>query len=433
MLEWHVVSSAVYYAADASTLNDNYLYFLSDTKEIYKGAQGFTQAVEMLVAPEYALPTTPARKRIYIHPTTLEGKVYDGKAWTTVIKPVVDAVVADGTDPVNSKAVIAYVAAEIDKVAGSGDLLASLSYAKDAIKLTTTNAAGETADLLLEGIGTTLNYDKATGALELKDVSGTVLGTAVNLDLERFVSDAVYDPETKKITLSFNDSSEPLVIDVADLVDTYTAENSKSIALTVTANKFKAEAIIASTEGNMLQSTDTGLYVAATDLTNYQTLVADATANNLATLTATGQVKDGGVAVGGAAFAASPNATTLATEAAASAAIAAAIDTLTATMNTQLAAKMAKVTGATAGHVATFDDNGQVADSSKAVGGATLSASPNANTLATEAAVKAYADTAVGNAVAKSDVTTALTSGATDDQVPSAKAVYDQLTWKTTL
>jgi len=48
---------------------------------------------------------------------------------------------------------------------------------------------------------------------------------------------------------------------------------------------------------------------------------------------------------------------------------------------------MTAVSGATENNVAVFDANGHPKDSGKAVGGATLSSTPNANTLATEAAV----------------------------------------------
>ena len=50
-------------------------------------------------------------------------------------------------------------------------------------------------------------------------------------------------------------------------------------------------------------------------------------------------------------------------------------------------AKMDKITNAVENNVATFNGEGNVKDSGKAIGGATLSATPNANTIATEAAV----------------------------------------------
>lgn len=54
--------------------------------------------------------------------------------------------------------------------------------------------------------------------------------------------------------------------------------------------------------------------------------------------------------------------------------------------------KVDKMKGDTADHVVFADGNGGIKDSGKTVGGATLASTPNANTLATEAATKAYAD-----------------------------------------
>ena len=90
MLNWYYVTKAQYEAA-ATHSSDN-LYFLSDTKEIYRGDDLFTQSVIMYKT----LPETPAVGQLYINETTLEGKTYTGTAWKTVIKAVADAVTADG-------------------------------------------------------------------------------------------------------------------------------------------------------------------------------------------------------------------------------------------------------------------------------------------------------------------------------------------------
>lgn len=442
MLEWHVVTSATYYAAEASALNNDYLYFLSDTKEIYKGSTPFREAVEIVTD----WPTTPARRRIYFKASDMEGRVYDGTNWTTVVKPVKSTIATDDVNPVNSKAVIDYVAAEISKVTGGSGLVGGVSFDKDEIKLTVTKADGSSSDIVLESIATQMSYDATTGALSLKDVNGVVLGTPINLDLERFVSAASYDSENKKITLTFNDASTPLEIEVGDLVDTYTAKSGKGVSLTVSNNEFVAEAIVASTEGNKLQLTENGLFVAATDLSNYQTLIANATTNNIVTVNASGQVIDGGISAGGAALSSEAPSTVLATEAA----VKAAIEALKTSLETEIAKKMDLVSSATSGNIATFGTNGQVVDSAKNIGAGTLASTPSANTLATEAAVKA-ADDAVAEAaataltsaktelnasidlkLAKADVV-ALSSTATTGQAADAAATYQALTWKTTL
>ena len=100
-----------------------------------------------------------------------------------------------------------------------------------------------------------------------------------------------------------------------------------------------------------------------------------------------------------------------------------------------ISGKISKVASATEGDIATLTADGSVADSGKKVGGATLAETTDANTLATEAAVKAAVDalnTSIGeDYVLKTSIATDITTGTpTDDQVPSAAAVVDALSWK---
>jgi len=432
MLNWYAIESTAYYAADTSSLSNENLYFLTDTHEIYRGAVPFTDAVVLYTG---AKPASPARKKIYIDTATLKGEVYTGTEWVTVIKPVVSTVVTDGTDPVNSAAVIAYVQEQIQNVTGSDGLVSGVTYDKGTVKMTVTMADGSSSNIVLESLGTQLAYDKATGLLQLKDVNGTVLGTGINLDLERYVKGATYDDTNKKIIMWFDDaesaetSTDKIEIPVGDLVDTYTAGNTATIAMTVTGNQFTANVIASAAEGNVVELKEDGIYVAATDLSNYQTLVANANTTAIPMLNAQGQIVNGTVSVGGVTLAETPNATTLATELA----VSTLVSSTKATIDESLANKMNLVAGAAENNVATFATNGQVKDSGKVIGGATLAATPNENTLATEAAVKAAVDAAVDGALYDSDIATTLTAGSTDAQVASAKAVYDQLTWKTAL
>ena len=495
MLNWYAITSTAYYAAEPDSLSDENLYFLTDTHELYRGQTPFTDAV-ILYSGERT--STPARNKIYVNSSTLQGDVYTGSEWVTVIKPVVGTVTPDGTDPVNSAAVIAYVTQAIADVTGGDSIVKNISYNDGTLTLTVTKGDDSSEQIVLEGIGTQLHYDAATGALEIRDVTGAPLGSAINLDLERFVSAAAYDETNQQIILAFNDITSidtgasytypdtmpgvptdgmacraggtwywynesaweevdsdklPLTINVGDLVDTYTAQSTASIQLTVSNNQFTANAIASSTAGNQLTIDEYGLYVAATDLSNYQTLVASASTTMIPMLNAQGQIINGTMTPGGATIAGSPNATTLATELA----VNTLVQSTKTTIDASLAQKMNLVTGATNGHVATLNATGQAQDSGKAIGGATLAGSPNENTLATEAAVSAAiapvqtavttlnadSDTpgsvdykiaqATTNMLESTDIVTELSSSVTDQQVPSAKVVYDQLTWKTSL
>ena len=286
----------------------------------------------------------------------------------------------------------------------------------------------------------------------------------------------------------------PLVIAVGDLVDTYTAGNTDTISMSVLGNQFTANVKLDTvTGGNLIQANENGLYVAPVSLAECMQLVDGATENNLASFDAAGQVKDAGVsvggstlagtagllateqavqaaitalqttlqsaidgkiakvasatannvptltsdgslqdsgkAIGGATLAGTPNANTLATEAAVKTALTAAQAALTEAIN----GKIAKAAGATEDNVATFTADGQVQDSGVAIGGATLAGEANATTLATEAAVKAAITAEVADVLRDGDVDTVLTDAATNDKVPTSKAVVYALTWSTTM
>ena len=423
MLTWHYITRKVFDDAAEETKTADKLYFISDTHEIYKGTQLFNESVTLVTE----FPASGAAGRLYVDSTTLEGKIWNGTAWTPVIQPVQSTLTASDTaKPVSGKAVADYVTGEIAKVTGSKDLVTGVAYVADDNKLTVTMADTTTKDVPLTGTAVDLTYDSKTGELKVKNASGTALGTGVKLDLERFVKEATYDNENKKIILSFNDESTPLEIEVGDLVDTYTAKSSTTVSLTVTGNEFTAEAIVSATEGNMLKKTANGLFVAATDVSGKIDKVADATANAVATLTADGQVADSKVKIGGAALAETTNASTLATEAAVAA--------VRTALQTAINGKMAKVAASKTDEVLIATADGNAAVSGVKIGGEAMKATKDASTLATEKAVETYV---TGYAVAKTAIVAngkvaATVAAASDAKVASEKAFVDAMTWKTT-
>lgn len=424
MLTWHYITSEAYNAASAAEKSSDKLFFLSDTKQIFRGTENFTESV-VLYDTE---PTTKAVGKLYINSTTLEGRIWNGTAWTTVIQPVQSAIVSgDTSKPVSSKAVEDYVAKEISAVTGSDGLVADVGYNSSTNAITVTMADGTSDSIPMTNVAADLVYDKTTGLLQVKNAAGTTIGAGISLDLERFVSEATFDDSTNVITLKFNDDQEPLTIPVGALVDTYTAGNSTTIQMTVTGNQFTAEAIVSSEAGNTLVKTDKGLYVAATDISGKVDKVSDATANNIAVLTADGGIDDSGVSVGGATLASTPSASVVATEAAVAA--------IRSTLTTSINGKMSKVDTGHAGEVIVADAEGDAALSGVTVGGATFKATPDAATLATEKGVVTYV---TGYAVAKDDVVAAgsmatTVAAASDEKVTSEKAIVDALTWKTTI
>ena len=460
MLNWYAITSTAYYAAEEDTLSAENLYFLTDTHEIYRGTVPFTDAVVLYTGEK---PNPAARKKIYINTTTLQGDVYDGTSWTTIIKPISTTVAESDTNPVTSGAVYDYVTEALSNLATSENTITGITWDNAGFNLQIQKGDGSSTNVQLTNVAVDLQYESATGKLQIKDATGAAVGTGVNLDLERFVKGGSYDPDTKTITLWFDDaddaetSEDKISIPVADLVDTYTAGDSQSVHMTVSQNKFTAEVIVSTTGGNMLQSTANGLYVAATDLSNYQTLVASASTTTIPMLNSNGQIINGTMTAGGNAISGTPNATTLATELA----VKTLIDSTKTTIDSSIANKIDKVASATENNIAAFTANGGIKDSGMKAGGATLAETPNNTTLATEVAVNAAITAAVAvvdgkvntlnanaetpgsvdykiaqattNMLESTDIVTTLSDSNTNEQVPSAKVVYDQLVWKTSL
>lgn len=290
MMRWYFVTSDEYKAGTKVAEN---MYFLKDTREIYRGNDPFTEAVILYTE----LPVAGiAVNRLYINSTTLEGRIWNGTEWKTVIKPVVDTVEAEGTDPVSGKAVAAYVAAEISKVSTSGTVVSALSWDSAEHLLTISKGNGESEDIVFDGLGVSLNYNANTGALQLLDASGNLIGSEIKLDLERFVTAGEYNTETKSIILYFDaEKTEFVTIPVGDLVDTYTAEgDGKALTLTVENNVVKGSIKISTAAGNIITADENGLYVAATDISGKMDKVADAVEGDIATFDAEGNVVDSG-------------------------------------------------------------------------------------------------------------------------------------------
>ena len=454
MLSWHFITSAQYKAASETEKSADKLFFLSDTHEIYRGTVLFTEAYSLYTD---TLPAAPAVGRIYIDAASLEGKVYNGTAWKTVIQPVAAAVDKDDTaKPVSGKAVADYVSSAISETSeGAVQALNGASYSATTNKITFTRNSGEDpVEVEITNLPCDLKYNSDTGLLQVADKSGAAIGTGINLALERFVKSAEYDHDTKKITLYFDEAkTDKIEINVADLVDIYTAgEDTSTAHVDVTGNKITAAVKVSAAQGNAVVAKDDGLFVAtpeAVDISGKADKVTDATAGDLAKLDANGNLVDAGVKAGGATLAETTDAATLATEKA--------VDTIRAALQASIDEKLNKLSGATAGTIVVAGADGQVAASTVKAGGAALAATPDATTLATEKAVgdaiaalkvgdkqDKDADAVEGNlakfAAGGSTVDAGVKVGgaalaATPDATTLAteKAVGDALEWKTTV
>lgn len=291
MISWHIVTSEMY---RNGTPQDGHMYFLSDTREIYRGSDPFTESVIMYTG---TLPTAPALNRLYINSETLEGKIWQGTdaGWKTVINAISDEVTDTAGIGVSGKAVVAYVAAELATMATAAGSVSALSWDSAEHLLTVTKGDNSEETIVFDGLGVSLNYNATTGELTLLDADSNVLGSAIKLDLERFVSSGEYNVDEKTIYLYFDaDKTDYVTIPVEDLVDIYQTESSNTLDLSVSGNTITGSVKISSASGNLITVDENGLYVAPIDISGKMDKVTDGVEGNILVVGADGQAVDSG-------------------------------------------------------------------------------------------------------------------------------------------
>lgn len=294
MMSWHIVTSAEY-AAGLKVEDD--LYFLSDTHEIYRGSESFTQSITLYTE----LPTTGALNRLYINSTTLEGKIWNGASWVDILKPIASTISPDGNSPVSGAAVAQYVSTQMANAIANVNVVKNVEYDSDEKLITVTKGDDSSSTIVLNGLGCNLSY--SGNKLQLLDKSGTAVGDPINLDSERFVKGGSYDPDTKTIILWFDDAetaeeaTDKIEIPVGDLVDTYTGKDTSTVDLEIIANEISATVKVSAEPGNAVQVKDDGLFVPSVDTDSLMPKVTPAEEGNIPTLGADGTLVDSGVSL----------------------------------------------------------------------------------------------------------------------------------------
>ena len=139
MLSIYSITNEEYINAATADKTDDRLFFLKDTGEIYKGTELYSKSVEFVSE----FPSNPAINRLYINATTLEGRVYDGSSWTTVLNPIQNVVDSSNTiSGVTGKAVVDYVMAYINTI--NAEL--ETTVRKDAIVTRLANTTADASD-----------------------------------------------------------------------------------------------------------------------------------------------------------------------------------------------------------------------------------------------------------------------------------------------
>lgn len=163
----------------------NSFYLTTDTRELYFGAELYTEPVRFVPKRE----TAPAQGVLYILPSGL-GEVYNGSAWKTVIYPIVTKLDASATNEQTptAKAVKDYIDKVVTGGIGSLGALAEKNEVSEAelsedLKLKVNTAAEQAARLTGD------DANKSARAIAAEEVAKIVAGADESFDTLKEVAD----------------------------------------------------------------------------------------------------------------------------------------------------------------------------------------------------------------------------------------------------
>ena len=220
--------------------DDNKLYWCSDTRELYKGMDLYTEAVRIVDA----LPDAMAQGVLYVLPSG-EVKVFNGTDVVTVAKPYVDStsgvLTADNTDDQVATAKMVYesIAQAVGAVAEGGELVNNIFSTKAGTVTVTKGAYVKLDENATFSAGT--NYFKKVDDQYVLDEEACtesrfpfclldhdiyISSDEVDVAIKGVVVDPTYDASTRTITLPYADGTESLVINLGkDIFIDPTADN----------------------------------------------------------------------------------------------------------------------------------------------------------------------------------------------------------------
>ena len=354
----------------------NTLYFVSDSGKVYKGTADMTKSV--IVTDSVPAVADAILDKLYIDSASLEAKItVDGSNWI-ILSP---GYLTDGAN---------WASADSKKFATIGLIKKGISSAVEAISLNTTFdgtsgtvKVGEGQGATLTGIAHGIAYDSSLLKITIPQYGSEDL--VINIPKDKFVTAGKYYenyPETdpthhKVIVLTIDNQDEPVIIPAEALVNIYTADNTaKNLVVTISDdNKISAQLIIDPASGNALIYSDAGFMV---DISGKLDKLSGALGQKLLISNTDGTITESGYGIQ-----TEGDLTDSTSDLAVNKVI-----------YDALAKKLDAVAG-TENNIVVFGAGKAIKDSAKAVGGDKLKSTVDANTVATEAAVKAAIEEAL--------------------------------------
>lgn len=247
-----------------TTREENSFYLCLDTRELFFGANLYTEPVRFYTGDK---PTAPAQGVLYIHETTGAGDVWNGTAWVNVIKAYATTIDAnaDHTTVPTTKATKDYVDQKVaDVVAGEVGTLGALA-SKDKVS----------EDELVDALKTKLNGKADQTALDATDDKvDTLIGTDTGKSARTIANEELAKqliPENAKESL---DTLAELAAWIQAHPDDATAINSAISGLETLVGTLPEDATATSVVGYIKEYADAAIaalsigdYAKAADLT----------------------------------------------------------------------------------------------------------------------------------------------------------------------
>lgn len=241
--------------------NNDTLYFLTDTLQIFKGASEYTKSCKLVsTLPE----SGQVQGIIYVRTSDFTLHVYNGTSYVQLNKAVVTAIPASNASDENiptTKAVADYVQSKIEAVTGGkGLFVTDVSYKSGVLSVAKGDAPVTTT---LTGVVHDAAYDADTRTITLPVFGGDAL--TINLGKDLVVTSGKYDAKAQEIQLTIT-SGDVIKIPVGSLIDIYTGLATSSAEVTVSDdNKISVNVKVSAKANNSITIENDGLYVAVPD------------------------------------------------------------------------------------------------------------------------------------------------------------------------
>lgn len=246
-----------------TTKDNDTLYFLTDTRQFYKGTQEYSKSCKLVSSlPE----ADQIQGVIYVKATDFTFHIWNGTDFIQLNRPVVTQIPDNGAtndDMPTTKAVADYVNAKIAAVEGKeGLFVTDVTYETDNGVLNVSKN-GEPVKTTLTGVVHAPTYDAETRTIKMPVFGGDVLTIALGKDL--VVTSGTYNTETHNIELTIT-TGEVIKIPVGSLIDIYIGIATSTAEVTVSDdNKISVKVRVSAKVDNSIVIEEDGLYVAVPD------------------------------------------------------------------------------------------------------------------------------------------------------------------------